>query len=831
MERLKHIIIIFLLTIVLPASAEQAKTPALLLQEGLYAEQTEGDLDKAIEIYGQVLEQASEIQRLAAKATYQLGMCYLKKGDETKAVEYFRQVVSNYPTQKIIAEKAQKQLGKIRPPETSKNLYGILGEGVCSYIGSKYGEICAEAGVKKLYSNSHIYFVDRNFELRWGGMGYIYNWTGKPITDNYRITGTTYPSQKLYDIQGNEMDIEIVPDEQRKDFYHIYWNPKEPLGPGEFFNYGWATDGIRKLSSIRGGAGYPLTMQNQYGDHCYETFFLVVPEGTVLDSQSENYTNMENLEGWDIYWWKKEVAPEMNHIVNVVLEPGEEKPLSLEATPWADGEVMELRLRHPGGGEYGTVIYSAQSNVLDDTNTWQVISHLYVTEGSLSQYTFVEAEVESFVPIYGQTTNWMGDFEAEYNNGNVKLTVGTEGKESRRDVSVEGIAYDNEQALYLIRRMPLAENYEGSFPIFAVQGSTVVECRIKVLGIEEVTVEAGTFKCYKTDLSIYVGNMRTLQHTLWFSADEHKYLVKYDVGGTATMEMAKVWQKDKDKPLTFENDEPHFSVTIPADWFFYRYGSGPQFSIQLIPPEVKAWAGFVWQRRGTDPDSASAMTIAKAECEKLKGFFENYTPEQAGWKEFEINGLEAAQYFANYQEKGSSLRKYTKPKEMVEYRTYIVDESNVYWFVFRIEKDKFEESKPEFDLIVTSFKDNAKSVIDLSTPEATIKSFVKAVYVGNLEAAKECVSKDGADYDEFKEILATESNHPFQAMIKAMDTSIPIEITSEDITEDRCKIKWYFTLGRVYYIGDGETKWKKGRHTEFSSYLELVDDKWLIRDI
>jgi len=270
---------------------------------------------------------------------------------------------------------------------------------------------------------------------------------------------------------------------------------------------------------------------------------------------------------------------------------------------------------------------------------------------------------------------------------------------------VQGIAYDNEQALYLIRRMPLAENYEGSFPIFSVQGGATIECRIKVLDLEEVTVEAGTFKCYKTDLSIYTGNLRTLQHTLWFSADEHKYLVKYDVGGTATMELAKVWQKDKNQPLTFENEEPHFSVTIPADWRFYSYASaGPQFSLQLIPPEVKAWAVLVRQRRGTDPDSASAMTIAKADCRKLKGFFENYSTDETSWKEYKINGLEAVQYLATYQKKGSPLRKYTKPKQMVEYRTYIVDDSNVYWFVFRVEKDRFEEYKAEFDSIVKSFK-------------------------------------------------------------------------------------------------------------------------------
>jgi len=123
----------------------------------------------------------------------------------------------------------------------------------------------------------------------------------------------------------------------------------------------------------------------------------------------------------------------------------------------------------------------------------------------------------------------------------------------------------------------------------------------------------------------------------------------------------------------------------------------------------------------------------------------------------------------------------------------------------------------------------AKSAIDLSTPEATITSLVKAVYEGNLETAKACISKDGADYEEFVEMLATESNHPFQAMIKAMDVSVPVEVTSKSIEDGRCKLEWYFTLGRVYYFL--RTKAEKGTHQRFGSYLELVGDKWLIRDL
>ncbi len=503
-------ILFFLLVFGSIAIAADVKPPAVLLQEGLYAEETEGNLDKAMEIYNEIRQKYNDVERITAKATYQLGLCHLKKGDSKKAAELFEEVVGYYPQQTATVKMAQEQLDKM--------------------------------GVKKA--------------------------------------------------------VERTPTEKNAE------------------------------------------------------------------------------------------------------------PLKLEPAPWVDGEVMELRLKHPSGVEYGTIIYSAKYN----KNNWQIISHMYVSEGAVSQYTYVEADANSFAPIYGQTINWTGNFAAEYSKNNVKFTTDTQDK-NIRDIPVDKIVYDNEQAIYLIRRMPLAEGYEGSFPIFTVQGGTVVECRIKVLAIEDANVEAGTFKCYKTDLSIYSEGIKTLQHTLWFSADEHKYLVKYDVGGTATMEMKQVLQRAKDIPITLESAEPAFSVTIPAGWQTYkyaRYGQVPQFILQLMPPDNKAWALLVWQKRGTAPDLASAMTIAKADFGKLKGFFENYTADQNGFKELKINSLEAVQYLANYQESGNRLKKYGKPKDMVEYRTYIVDASNVFWFVFRAEKENFEKNKSEFDSIINSFRTNAK---------------------------------------------------------------------------------------------------------------------------
>lgn len=115
MERLKSITIIFLLAIGLLASAAPAKPASVLLQEGLYAEEIEGDLDAAIKIYEQVVVEAKKVQRTAAHATYRIGMCYLKKGQKDKAAEYFQNIISDFPSQKAFARKAEKQLDKIKP--------------------------------------------------------------------------------------------------------------------------------------------------------------------------------------------------------------------------------------------------------------------------------------------------------------------------------------------------------------------------------------------------------------------------------------------------------------------------------------------------------------------------------------------------------------------------------------------------------------------------------------------------------------------------------------------------------------------------------------------
>ena len=127
MERLKSITIIFLLAVGLLVSAAPpfffanrssgAKPASVLLQEGLYAEEIEGDLDTAIKIYEQIIKDSSAKGSLVAQAMYRQGMCYLKKQNESQAKITFEKLINEFSDQTKIIEKVQPLLDELSSPD------------------------------------------------------------------------------------------------------------------------------------------------------------------------------------------------------------------------------------------------------------------------------------------------------------------------------------------------------------------------------------------------------------------------------------------------------------------------------------------------------------------------------------------------------------------------------------------------------------------------------------------------------------------------------------------------------------------------------------------
>jgi len=70
--------------ILLTSAAQAAESLSVLLQKGIFAEETEGNLDAAIRIYEGIVKEGEANRALVAQAQYRLGVGQLKTGKELK---------------------------------------------------------------------------------------------------------------------------------------------------------------------------------------------------------------------------------------------------------------------------------------------------------------------------------------------------------------------------------------------------------------------------------------------------------------------------------------------------------------------------------------------------------------------------------------------------------------------------------------------------------------------------------------------------------------------------------------------------------------------------
>jgi len=96
----------------LPVKAtSQDKSAASLLSIASYSEEVSGDLNKAVEIYLEIIRKYPEDRPVAAKSLYHLGLITEKMGKQ-KASDYFNQLIRNYPDQKELVALARAKLAK-----------------------------------------------------------------------------------------------------------------------------------------------------------------------------------------------------------------------------------------------------------------------------------------------------------------------------------------------------------------------------------------------------------------------------------------------------------------------------------------------------------------------------------------------------------------------------------------------------------------------------------------------------------------------------------------------------------------------------------------------
>ena len=81
-------------------------------EKAFYYEDVQGDLQKAISLYEQILKQFPESREIAAKAQLHIGICYEKLG-LTEAQKAYQKVLDNFPEQKETVKLAREKLSLI----------------------------------------------------------------------------------------------------------------------------------------------------------------------------------------------------------------------------------------------------------------------------------------------------------------------------------------------------------------------------------------------------------------------------------------------------------------------------------------------------------------------------------------------------------------------------------------------------------------------------------------------------------------------------------------------------------------------------------------------
>ena len=88
------------------------QTAGQLFEKALYMEEAIGDLEQAIELFQQVLEEFPDNREFAAKSLLHLGICYEKQGLK-QARGTYQDVINKYPDQQGEVSLAKERLNRL----------------------------------------------------------------------------------------------------------------------------------------------------------------------------------------------------------------------------------------------------------------------------------------------------------------------------------------------------------------------------------------------------------------------------------------------------------------------------------------------------------------------------------------------------------------------------------------------------------------------------------------------------------------------------------------------------------------------------------------------
>ena len=384
----------------------------------------------------------------------------------------------------------------------------------------------------------------------------------------------------------------------------------------------------------------------------------------------------------------KKLIHDFPNETNLVAQSREHLPSDLTLGPvaWVDGERLQLNIALATGADFGTVEYRADLvQQVNGHKFWRVGARLMAGPQSVSS---VDVDPETFRPL---ASHWkhslLGEVSATYRTGSAE--VQRVGKAQPTTITFDGPILDNEEAMHAMRRLPLQVGYKTALPVVTTLGGTVISIGVEVQGKEMVEVPAGKFDCFKVHLGL-------VNQTFWFSADTHRYLVKFEAG-PVTAELTSIAQRNPGQVVLFRDDELGISFTAPANWVIWRARNGQpakQELIRTLDPDADTDDGGM-RLFATDSLSETAQQSARAWSEEQLAKNKDVKVRSDSWKNYTIDGRTGVACIVDYTEGG-------KPR--VQFLLRVLGAKNSELFVLTSAPEKFDALKAQFDSILASYR-------------------------------------------------------------------------------------------------------------------------------
>jgi hypothetical protein len=304
----------------------------------------------------------------------------------------------------------------------------------------------------------------------------------------------------------------------------------------------------------------------------------------------------------------------------------------------------------------------------------------------IKQLSQVQVEADSFRPI---SSRWkhtlLGDSLTTYSDGKAEVKI--KGKDGTTTTDIEGVLYDNEEALALMRRLPLATNYSTTIRVLAgLGGGNIIPLKLDVTGLETVKTAAGTFQCYKVELSI--------KQTFWYSADEHRYLVKFEAGGVVA-ELSEIRKRNSSEPTTYKDSM--IALSAPSDWLFFSKQSGG--GIIVLDPDGTAdtQLSMIPLEKLTSEERKSLRTVAEKAAGEAKKHLKAFQIRNNSWKETTLGGQPALSVIADFKDGDN---------DHVAFAIFTMTNDTAVELHTHLPREDFESFRPKFERVAQTLKFN-----------------------------------------------------------------------------------------------------------------------------